>query len=122
MVDQLTLTLVAAILNGVSLAVGMIIGTRMTGDVFEKKFKNIVDKSPTAKRIMKLLEKVDVLFGDEQAVEQFTRFFREAADLVGSEEAKSFFKNVTELMKDLSEPQKVGFKMPKREGKKGDGR
>ena len=103
-IDPLTLTLIAAILNGVSLAVGMIIGTRMTGNIFEKKLNKMINKSATAQRFMKLLEKADKIFGDDQAVEQVTRFFKEATDLVSSPEAKNFFKNVTEIMKGLSGP------------------
>ncbi|MBA7489936.1 hypothetical protein ES702_00470 [subsurface metagenome] len=103
-IDPLTLTLIAAILNGVSLAIGMIIGTRMTGNIFEKKLNKMINKSATAQRFMKLLEKADKIFGDDQAVEQVTRFFKEATDLVSSPEAKNFFKNMTEIMKGLSRP------------------
>ena len=117
MVDQLTLTLIAAILNGVSLAIGMMLGTRMTGNIFEKKFKQIVDKSPTAKRLMKFLEKTDELFGDDKLIEQVTRFFKDAGDLVSSDEAKNFFKNVTKLMTDLSEESEVKLKLPERKKK-----
>jgi len=88
----------------------------MTGNVFEKKLNKMIDKSPTAQRFIKLLEKTDKIFGDEQAVEQVTRFFKEAADLVSSPEAKQFFKNVTDLMKELGgSEKKVSLKMPKKD-------
>jgi uncharacterized protein YneF (UPF0154 family) len=113
--DELTLTIIAAILNGVSLAIGMIIGTRMTGDTLEKKLKKMVKDSPTAQRLLKTIKKLDKLFGDDQAVENITGFFKEARELVGSPEAKNFFTNVTELMKQLSTEkteEKVEIKMP----------
>ena len=101
-------------INGASLMIGMYLGTRFTGDVFEKKVRSIIDKSPTAQKLAVLLEKTDKILGDEQAVEQFTRFFKEAADLVSSKEAKNFFKNVTELMKDLGSEPEVKLKLPKK--------
>ena len=113
-IDQLTLTLIAAVINGASLMIGMYLGTRMTGDVFEKKLTKMIEKSSTAQRLTKLLEMSDKLFESEQAVEQFTRFFKEAADLVSSKEAKNFFKNVTELMKDLGSEPEVKLKLPKK--------
>jgi CHASE3 domain sensor protein len=81
----------------------MIIGTRMTGDTLEKKVKKMVNDSPTAQRLLKIMEKSDKLFGDDQAIAQITGFFKEARALVSSPEAKNFFTNVTELMKQLGE-------------------
>lgn len=81
----------------------MIIGTRMTGDTLEKKVKKMVNESPTAQRLLKVMEKSDKLFGDDQAVEQITGFFKEARILVSSPEAKNFFTNAMELMKQLGE-------------------
>lgn len=79
-----------------------------------------VSRSPTAKRLFKVMKMSDKLFGDEQAVEQITGFFKEARELVSSPEAKNFFANVTELMKDLGSEKKVELKMPKKEVKKLD--
>ena len=101
-------------INGASLMIGMYLGTRFTGDVFERKLNKMIEKSATAQRLTKLLEMSDKLFGDEQAIEQFTRFFKEAADLVSSPEAKNFFANVTELMKDLGGEPEVKLKLPKK--------
>jgi len=112
--DQLILTLISALINGIALMVGMWLGTRMTSDAIERKIKNILDKSPTAKRFARLMEQTDKLFGDEQAVEQVTRFFREATKLVTSPEARAFFVNATEILKELSGKQKVELKLPKK--------
>jgi len=100
--DELTLTIIAAVLNGVSLSIGMIIGTRMTGDTLEKKMNKIIDKSPTGQTVKKILGQVDKLLGDDQAVEQITGFFRDARALVSSPEAKNFFKNAADALKDFS--------------------
>jgi hypothetical protein len=69
------------------------------------------------KRLMKAMEMTDKLFGDEQAIEQVTKFFKEASELVGSPEARSFFKNVTELMKSLSGETEVKVKLPEKKAK-----
>jgi hypothetical protein len=66
------------------------------------------------KRLMKAMEMTDKLFGDEQAIEQVTKFFKEASELVGSSEAKNFFRNVTELMKSLSGETEVKVKLPEK--------
>jgi len=86
----------------------------MTGDVFEKKFNKMIDSSPTAQRVLRLMEKSDALFGDDKLVEQVTRFFKEAGDLVSSSEAKNFFKNVTVMMKELGGESDVKIKLPKK--------
>ena len=76
-------------------------GTGKTIDIALEKVELKMKKSPTAQRLLKLLETSDKLFGDEQAVEQITNFFKEARELVGSTEVKNFFTNLTELMKQL---------------------
>jgi len=120
-VDALWLTLLSALLSGISLAVGMIIGTRLTGDIFEKKFNKIIENSPTAKSLKKLLKKTDKLLEDnklDELIVKVTKFFEDAGELVSSDEAKNFFKNVTELMKDLGGESEVKLKLPKRKQKK----
>ena len=106
--------MIAAVINGASLMIGMYLGTRFTGDVFERKLNKMIEKSATAQRFTKLLEMSDKLFESEQAVEQVTGFFKEARELVSSPEAKAFFKNVTELMRDLGSKPEVKIKLPKK--------
>jgi heme/copper-type cytochrome/quinol oxidase subunit 2 len=110
--------IVSAVSTAIPVYIGVVIGV-------PKEFNNAFDtiekrmqKSPTAKRAMKLMEMSDKLFGDEQAVEQITGFFKEARALVSSPEAKNFFKNITELMKDLGGQPEVKIKLPKKEVKK----
>ena len=101
----------------------MIVGTRLTGDVFEKKLMKIMNKSPTAKSIKKFVKKADKLLEEgktEELIEKVTKFFDSASELVSSPEAKNFFKNVTELMKDLGGEPKVKLRLPKKEVKKLD--
>lgn len=116
--NELALVITAAIVNGVFAAIGLYIGftkgTAKTVDIALDKIQKRSEKSPTFQRLIKAMEMTDKIFGDEQAVEQFIRFFKGAADLVGSPEAKNFFENATELMKSLGEPQKVSFKMPEK--------
>jgi len=115
--DELVAMMISAVLNGISLAIGMIVGTRLTGDVFEKKVTKILDESPTAKSLKKFVKTADGLLEEgkvDKLIEKVTKFFDEAGGLVSSPEAKNFFKNVTELMKGLGEEHKVSLKMPKK--------
>jgi hypothetical protein len=101
--------------TAVALYLGMTKGTGKTVDIALDKLEKRMKESPTAKRLLKLMEVSDKIFGDEQAVEQMTKFFKEARELVSSPEAKNFFKNVTELMKSLSEESDVKLKLPEKE-------
>jgi hypothetical protein len=106
--------IVSAVSTAIPVYIGVVIGV-------PKEFNNAFDtiekrmqKSPTAKRAMKLMEMSDKLFGDEQAIEQITGFFKDARALVSSPEAKNFFANATTLMKDLGSETKVELKLPKK--------
>jgi hypothetical protein len=52
--------------------------------------------------MIKLMAVSDKVFGDDQAVEQVTEFFKEARALVTSPEAKTFFTNASEVLKDFA--------------------
>ena len=105
--DQLLLIVASALLNGLFAALALYVGfTRGSGktvDIALDKIERRSKESPALQRFLKVIEMTDKLFGDEQTIEQITRFFKEAGDLVSSPEAKNFFKNVTELMKQLGE-------------------
>jgi len=105
-IDVVTNIIIPAIVSAVSTAVPLYIGIKIgipnEIDAVLNKLQERMSKSPTAKRALKMMALSDKLFGDEQAVEQITGFFKEARTLVSSSEAKNFFANVTELMKQLS--------------------
>jgi hypothetical protein len=100
--DQLELVIISAILNAVCSAIGLYIGftkgSQKTVDIIIDKLQKRLEKSPAAQKLLNAIETTDKLFGDDQAIEQITRFFREASNLVSSPEAKSFFKSLTALM------------------------
>ncbi len=103
--DQLTLVVISAVLNAICAAIGLYIGftrgSAKTVDIIIEKLQKRLEKSPAAQRLMKAIETTDKLFGDDQAVEQVTRFFREASNLLSSPEAKNFIANLTALMTTL---------------------
>lgn len=103
--DQLTLIVISAVLNAVCAAIGLYIGftrgTAKTVDIVIEKLKERLQESPAAQKLIKTIETADKLFGDDQAVEQVTRFFREASNLLSSPEAKNFIANLTALMTTL---------------------
>jgi len=109
--------IVSAVSTGIPIYISIKWGIPKEFEVALNMVEKRISKSPTAKRLLKVMEMSDKLFGDEQAVEQITGFFKEARELVSSPEAKNFFANVTELMKDLSSESKVELKLPKKEVK-----
>jgi hypothetical protein len=106
--------IISAVSTAIPVYIGVVIGVPKEFDNAMDTIEKRIQKSPTAKRATKLLELSDKLFGDKQAVEQITGFFKEARELVSSPEAKNFFANVTVLMKDLGSETKVELKLPKK--------
>jgi len=94
--------IVSAVSTAVPVYIGVVIGVPKEFDNAIDKIEEKMQKSPTAKRAMKLFEMSDKLFGDEQAVAQITAFFKEARELVGSPEAKNFFKNATKALNEFT--------------------
>ena len=117
-IDIVANIIIPAIVSAVSTAIPIYISIRWgipkEFEVALNMVEKRISKSPTAKRFLKVMEMSDKLFGDEQAVEQITGFFKEARELVSSPEAKQFFANVTILMKQLSEEPEVKLKLPKK--------
>lgn len=106
--DQLSLVVISAILNGVITATAIYIGfrkgTEKTVDVIIEKLRKQLGGSPTAQRLIKAIETSDKLFGDDQAIEQITRFFKSGAELLSSQEARNFFKNLSALISPANPP------------------
>ena len=100
--DQLLLVLFSAVVNGVVIAVAMYIGFRKglekAVDIIVERMRKRVEESPTASKVVKAIEASDRLFGDGQVVEQMTRFFKSAADLLSSQEARRFFEVLGKLL------------------------
>jgi len=105
--EQLIMMVVSAVLNGVMLAVGMMIGTRLTAKSMRKEVEDMMEKSETVQMLKKFLT-------DQTLISKATKFFEEATTLVSSPEAKNFFKNMTQLMRELSSDTSVKFELPKR--------
>jgi len=105
-IDPMTQIVLPAIVSAVSTAVplyiGIVLGIPKEIDVVMDSLEARLSKSPTAQRAKRFLELSDKMFGDDQAIAQVTSFFREARELVSSPEAKNFFKNATELMKQFT--------------------
>ena len=112
--ETILMTAIAAVFNAIAFMVGMRLGTKASANEAEKRVMKMLNKSSTVTRLTKLLEKSDELFGDDQLVEQVTKFFKEASDLVSSNEARNFFKNVSTALIELSTEQKVDLELPKK--------
>jgi len=105
--DQLLQIIIGAVINGCMLALGMIIGTKLTSRALKKEILSILEESPTAQTAKKIITKIDELLKNQQLVEKATNFFDEATKLVTSKETKEFFKSLSQLMKRLSESSKA---------------
>lgn len=116
--DELVLTLVAALINGISLMFGLIIGTRLTGNTLEKMIRKVMKDSKTLQKVEGVLVKLDKILGDENVINEVTKFFKEASKLVTSPEAKQFFKNAAELMKEFSSKDDTKLNLPEKKVKK----
>jgi hypothetical protein len=114
---DIVLPVVSIMATPIAFYLGFTKGTGKTMDVAFDKLEKRMKESPTAQRLLKLMNKSDELFGDDKAVEQITGFFREARALVTSPEAKNFFTNATQMMKEFSsekQEEKVEIELPKR--------
>lgn len=100
------LSLVTSILSPIALYFAFKKGAEETIDIAIKKVEEKTKTSPTAQRVADLLAATDKIFGDDQLVQSITRFFKEAGDLVSSPEAKNFFKNTTQLLKEFTKNNK----------------
>jgi hypothetical protein len=109
--------IVSAVSTGIPIYISIKWGIPKEFEVALNMVEKRISKSPTAKRLLKVMEMSDKLFGDEQAVEQITGFFKEARELVSSPEAKNLLENLTKVLKDLSEEESVRIKLPKKEVK-----
>jgi len=111
--DQIITLVLGAILNGIMLALGMWIGTRQSAKAIVKEIEAMLERSTVMKSVKGMVTK--------RNAKKITKFLDEATKLVSSPEAKNFFKNVTELMKQLEEEPDVKVKLPEKEGVKKNG-
>jgi len=105
--DQLLLMILSAIINGCMLALGMVLGTKLTTRTLKKEILSILEESATAQTIKKIVEKVDEMLKNQELIEKATTFFDEVTKLVTSQQTKDFFEALSSLLKRVSEA-KVG--------------
>jgi len=104
--DQLLLMLISAVINGCMLALGMIVGTKLTSRALKKEILSIIEESGTAQTARKIIEKVDDMLKNQELIDKATTFFDEATKVVTSKETKEFLNALSEIMKRLSQPPK----------------
>lgn len=112
--NELELTLVSALINGVMLFFGIYLGSRLGARSMKKEVKTLMDESTTLKILARILNRLDAILAGEDIAEKAGKFFEEAARLLSSEEARNFFKNLSELMEMLTKkPVEPLLKLPK---------
>lgn len=79
---QILLIIVSAVANGVMIYVGFSRGSAKTIDLTIEKMEQRARESPTAQRLLKIMEASDRLFGDDEAVGQMSKFFKEGTELM----------------------------------------
>ena len=109
--DETILSILVAVFNGVMLMTGILLGTKLTSRTLTKEIDRYTEKSEMLQTLKKVLMKVE----DEKLVEKIVVFFEEATTLVSSEEAKNFFKNATEALKEFSSSESdIKVNLPKK--------
>jgi len=119
--EQIIIMIVSAILNGTMLALGMVLGTRLTARTMRKEVDDVIEKSPTLKVLTTFLKNANKMFEEDKVNEligKVTKFFDDAGELVSSPDAKNFFKNATVALKDFSSEPEVKLKLPEKTKKK----
>jgi hypothetical protein len=102
-VDEVWLTLLGAVVNGVMLFLGIFWGSKLSAKAMKREIQKVMDESNTLKLLVKILGKVDsALSGDLEG--KASLFFEEAAELLGSEEARNFFRNLSLLIQQFTKP------------------
>jgi hypothetical protein len=102
-VDEVWLTLLGAVVNGVMLFLGIFFGSKLSAKAMKREIQKVMDESNTLKLLVKILGKVDsALSGDLEG--KASLFFEEAAELLGSEEARNFFRNLSLLIQQFTKP------------------
>jgi uncharacterized protein YneF (UPF0154 family) len=102
-VDEVWLTLLGAVVNGVMLFLGIFLGSKLSAKAMKREIQKVMDESNTLKLLVKILGKVDsALSGDLEG--KASLFFEEAAELLGSEEARNFFRNLSLLIQQFTKP------------------
>ncbi|GAH06735.1 unnamed protein product [marine sediment metagenome] len=90
------------LLQGVFLIVGIYIGERVTMRGLEKRLTRMFNKSKTGQRLLTLINNPSLEKDLNALLKNAAGFFEEARVLVSSPEAKNFFENATELLKQFS--------------------
>ena len=103
--DELVRILINALISGGMLAVGMVVGAKLTSRSMVKE----VDKWMQQSELFQALKKTVT---DQTLIDEATKFFKEARAWISSPEAKNLFVNITELLKELSGEPKVKFELP----------
>lgn len=101
--DEVWLTLLGAVVNGVMLFLGIFWGSKFSAKAMKREIQKVMDESNTLKLLVKILGKFDsALSGDLES--KASLFFEEAAELLGSEEARNFFRNLSLLIQQFTKP------------------
>ena len=98
--------ILSAIINGCMLALGMVIGTKLTSRTLKKEILSIIEESGTAQTAKKIIEKIDDILKNQELIDKATTFFDEATKMVTSKETKEFLNALSQIMKRLSQPPK----------------
>ena len=111
--DEVWLTLLGAVVNGVMLFLGIFLGSKLSAKALRTEIQKVVDESNTLKLLVKILGKVDSALS-EDLESKASMFFEKATELLGSEEARLFFKRMNELLASFvkSSGEEVKIKLP----------
>ena len=103
-----------AVINGVMLFLGVFLGAKFSAREIKKALTSGAEGSETVQKLKKLINDPKFEQDLSNLLSSAAGFFEEAKTLVSSPEAKNFFKNATELMKQFSSESPEMINMPKK--------
>jgi uncharacterized protein YneF (UPF0154 family) len=104
-VDEVWMMVLSGLINGVMLFFGIFLGSKLSAKAMKRELQKVMDESNTLKLLVKILGKVDnALSGDLEG--KASLFFEKATELLGSEEARNFFRNLSLLIQQFTKPVK----------------
>jgi len=105
--EELIPLLISAALNGTMLAIGMLVGSRLTSKSIVKEIDKWMNKS-------EFFIEMKGMISEQELIPKATKFFEEATTWITSPEAKNLFINIAKALKEFSGESEVKLELPKK--------
>jgi len=114
-------TMFYTLLNGAFLIIGVYLGEKLTLDGVEKRVRKFVSGSRRVQQLFVVLDRVSEMLNSPETERDLDRlltsaaeFFESGKELLSSPEAKNFFVNATELLRQFTKEEKSDLRIPEK--------